>query len=247
MDSAAALSVVIPILQGDTSWRELLPDLSAFPESTEFLFVSNGPPPADWEALLQAFPLRQQCRWQQTAIGRAVQMNQGAALAQKPILLFLHADSRLSARSVEKLFESLQKAPQAVYYFNLRFEDQSFFLMHANRWGVWLRSHLLGMPFGDQGLCLEKEAFHSLCGFDETAAYGEDHLLVWKARQAGLQLKCTGADIATSARKYRERGWLKVTLQHLWLTACQATPQFYLLMKARIRAWFHGKAQSPSL
>ena len=96
-------------------------------------------------------------------------------------------------------------------------------------------------------LSLEKEAFHSLGGFDESAAYGEDHLLVWKARQAGLRLKCTGADIATSARKYRERGWLKVTLQHLWLTACQATPQFYLLMKARIRAWFHGKAQSPSL
>ncbi|MEQ9072145.1 MAG: hypothetical protein RLO18_35800, partial [Gimesia chilikensis] len=92
-----------------------------------------------------------------------------------------------------------------------------------------------------------KDAFHSLGGFDESAAYGEDHLLVWKARQVGLRLKCTGADIATSARKYRERGWLKVTLLHLWLTACQAIPQFFLLMKARIRAWFHGKAQSPSL
>ena len=247
MDSAAALSVVIPILQGDASWRKLLPDLSAFPDSTEFLFVSNGPPPADWETTLQASPQRQQCRWQQTSIGRAVQMNQGAALAQQHFILFLHADSRLPAHSVSRLIESLQTDSTAVHYFNLWFEDQSFFLMHVNRWGVWLRSHLLGMPFGDQGLCLEKDSFQSLGGFDESAAYGEDHLLVWKARQAGLRLKCTGADIATSARKYRERGWLKVTLLHLWLTACQAIPQFFLLMKARIRAWFHGKAQSPSL
>lgn len=246
MTPVPEISVVIPVLQGDSTWQALLPDLVNFPETTEFLFVSNGPQPADWAASLENVPLRERCSWHQTNIGRAVQMNQGAALARHPFLLFLHADSRLPAASVSRLVESLQSAPGAVHYFNLRFQDQSFFLMHLNRWGVYFRSHCLGMPFGDQGLCLQKDQFVALGGLDESALYGEDHLLVWKARQQGLQLKCTGADIATSARKYRERGWLKVTLRHLWLTARQATPQFFLLIKERIRSCFHRRAQSPS-
>lgn len=240
------ISVVIPVLQGDAAWQTLLPDLVPFPESTEFLFVSNGPQPDNWEAVLEKSPLHARCRWQQTNIGRAVQMNRGAALARHPFLLFLHADSRLPSASISKLIDSLQTAPGALHYFNLRFQDQSFFLMHLNRWGVYFRSHCLGIPFGDQGLCLQRDSFFALGGFDEAAPYGEDHLLVWKARQQGLRLKCTGADIKTSARKYRERGWLKVTLQHLWLTARQALPQFLLLIKARIRSWFHRRAQSPS-
>ncbi|WP_197995040.1 TIGR04283 family arsenosugar biosynthesis glycosyltransferase [Gimesia panareensis] len=246
MNPAVEISVVIPVLQGDDSWQELLPDLSAFPQSTEFLFVSNGPQPAGWEESLQGSPIYSRCGWQQSAIGRAVQMNQGAALARQRFLLFLHADSRLPFGSVAQLIKSLQAAPGAVHYFNLQFQEQSFFLMQLNRWGVWFRSHCLGMPFGDQGLCLQRDSFLALGGFDESAPYGEDHLLVWKARQQGIRLHCTGAAIATSARKYRERGWLKVTLTHLWLTACQATPQLFLLIKERFRTWFHRRAQSPS-
>lgn len=246
MNFVPEISVVIPVLQEDTAWRSLLPDLVSFPPSTEFLFVSDGPAPIEWDTDLQQAGLGERCVWHQSQTGRALQMNLGAEVARNPYLLFLHADSRLSRQSVDRFLDSLQTAPRALHYFDLEFQQQSFFLMRLNRWGVYFRSHCLGMPFGDQGLCLRRDLFFELGRFDETAAYGEDHLLVWKARQHGIRLKCNGVVIQTSARKYREQGWCKVTCKHLWLTFCQAAPQFLLLIKERICAWFCCRAQSPS-
>jgi len=60
--------------------------------------------------------------------------------------------------------------------------------------------------------------------FDESAAYGEDHLMVWRARSLGIRLVELPIRITTSGRKYRERGWLQTTAKHLVLTLRQAVP-----------------------
>ncbi|WP_417388131.1 TIGR04283 family arsenosugar biosynthesis glycosyltransferase [Gimesia sp.] len=244
--TSCSISVIIPVLQGDDSWQALLADLGAFPESTEFLFISNGPAPPDLQDQFSLYGINSRSHWHCTSRGRAIQMNHGAEHAQANYLLFLHADSRISDAAVQQLFHCLELYPEALLYFNLKFRDQSFLLMHLNSWGVYFRSHVLGMPFGDQGLCLPRTLFQKLNGFDEEATYGEDHLLVWAARRHGIRLRCTGADIETSARKYREQGWLKVTVRHLWLTARQAIPQFLLLIKDRILKCCQSKAPSPS-
>jgi GT2 family glycosyltransferase len=105
----------------------------------------------------------------------------------------------------------------ALHYFDLRFDDRG--LMRITELGVWFRSRILGIPFGDQALCLPAEAFRSLGGYDETVDQGEDHRLVRRARQAGLPLRPVGVAVFTSARKYRRQGWLRTTVRHLWLTA----------------------------
>lgn len=246
MDSEPQISVVIPVLDGEDHWKTLISDLASFPDSSEFLFVSNGEQPAGFSELVRQCQLAGRSQWQQASKGRAVQMNRGASLACLSYLLFLHADSRLTETGVQRLIRSSKSTPDALHYFNLKFQDQSFFLMQLNTWGVYFRSHVLGIPFGDQGLCLSRTLFQELGGFDETASYGEDHLLVWKARRKGVRLQCTGAEIKTSARKYQQQGWLKITVKHLWLTLRQAAPQFFLLIKERIVSWFHGKAPSSS-
>ncbi len=173
-------------------------------------------------------------------------MNLGANKARYSSLLFLHSDSRLKEWSVQRLVQSLSAFPNALHYFDLNFQDQSNLLMHLNQWGVSFRSHILGIPFGDQGLCLNRDHFFNLGGYDETVSYGEDHLFVWKTRRSRIRLKCIGATIETSSRKYQKHGWLKITTRHLWLTVRQAIPQFILLIKDRLAAWIPGKAQSPS-
>jgi GT2 family glycosyltransferase len=105
--------------------------------------------------------------------------------------------------------------------------------MKLNQLGSWMRSHLGGMPFGDQGFCLRREIWERLGGFDTHAAYGEDHLFVWKARRAGVPLRPTGGTLRTSARKYREQGWLSTTTRHFQLTALQAIPEWLKLVRAR--------------
>jgi GT2 family glycosyltransferase len=91
--------------------------------------------------------------------------------------------------------------------------------MKINSWGANMRARFFGIPFGDQGFCIEKQLFETLGGYSETAPYGEDHLFVWRAHKAGVKLNRVPARLTTSARKYQQNGWLKTTLlhQYLWI------------------------------
>jgi GT2 family glycosyltransferase len=181
------LSVIIPLGPHETAWKELLPDLTKLPNGTEVILPNNN--------------------------GRAQQMNTAAMKAKHEFLWFVHADSRFTVKTIPALLNSIKKAPNALHYFNLQFDDKMLRLK-LNILGVWLRSHLLGMPFGDQDFCIAKKLFSKIGGYPEDVAYGEDHLFVWRAKQDGIKLHCTGATLLTSAREYKEQGWLYTTLKH---------------------------------
>jgi len=237
--STCDVSIIIPVGPGDDSWRALIEDLSFVPFSTEVLCVgttSESVPKMDANEIkstLTAPEAMISIEWIDAPRGRARQMNVGAQHATGRFLWFLHADSRINRHGFEALQRSLTAAPAALHYFNLAFLDDGPRWMKLNTWGCWIRSHLLGMPFGDQGLCLARETFQKLGGFDEAAPYGEDHLLVWMARRRQIRLRCTGTILRTSARKYRERGWLRTTFRHVRLTFAQAWPQFWLWLLGR--------------
>lgn len=148
---------------------------------------------------------------------RASSMNEAASRASGLHLWFVHADTAMEPGAVTALLDQVKQPKAALHYFDLRFDDRG--LMRITELGVWFRSRILGIPFGDQALCLPAEAFRSLGGYDETVAQGEDHRLVRRARQAGLPLRPVGVAVFTSARKYRRQGWLRTTVRHLWLTA----------------------------
>jgi hypothetical protein len=242
------VSVIVPIAPGETRWMDLLRDLRSLPPGAE-VFLVGTEPAADCSAEIAG--LRAAVVWLESPPGRARQMNLGAARAGRPFLWFVHADSRVSPESPAALGRSLAEHPQALHYSNLAFLGDGPRLMPLNAAGVWFRSHVLGMPFGDQGLCLSGELFDALGRFDEQARYGEDHLLVWAARRAGVPLRCCGGVVHTSARKYHHHGWSRTTGRHLWLTAKQALPQYAGLWGDRIRSWMRQdrltkRGQAPS-
>ncbi len=148
-------------------------------------------------------------------------MNDAARAANGAFLWFLHADSRLPKGSVAALVNALIRWPKDLHYFDLHFHDGPRWL-RMNEFGVSLRCRLFGLPFGDQGFCIAREVFERLGGFDEQAAYGEDHLFVWKARRHGVRLHRVNGSLLTSGRKYAEHGWLRTTCQHVRLTLAQA-------------------------
>ncbi|MGH8110393.1 MAG: glycosyltransferase [Rhodanobacteraceae bacterium] len=160
-----------------------------------------------------------------SAAGRARQMNVGAQAARGRWLWFVHADSRLRARTLPALETFLASNNDALGYFDLRYRDGPT-LAHLNALGANLRARWFGLPFGDQGLVLPAAWFARLGGYDEGAGYGEDHLLVWHARQAGLPLRRLAATLESSARKYTEHGWWCTTTRHLRLTVRQAWPEW---------------------
>lgn len=149
---------------------------------------------------------------------RATSMNHAAEIARGAHFWFVHADTRIKPEAIQALLGKLPRE-KATLYFDLRFDGGLF--MRLTELGVLTRSRLLGLPFGDQALCLSRNAFRALGGYDERAIEGEDHLLVRKAHRAGLAVEPVGVTILTSARKYHRNGWFRTTWLHLRLTVRQ--------------------------
>ncbi|MCI0755088.1 TIGR04283 family arsenosugar biosynthesis glycosyltransferase [Teichococcus vastitatis] len=226
------LSVIIPLAQGETEAPGLLGQLCALPAASEVLLVQAG---GETMELPKAWPAALPLRLLSTPAGRARQMNAGAATARGEWLWFLHADTRLDAAALGALQAVMSGSQPVLGWFSLAFGQDGPALARWNARGANWRSRRLGLPFGDQGFVLPALWFHRLGGFDETAPYGEDHLLVWAARGAGLPLREINATLTTSARKYARHGWLRTTWLHWRLTARQA-----------LGAWWRLKRKTPT-
>ena len=227
MKLAIKLSIIIPIGPEDDSWRALLRELAPLLSKAEIIFTSSEPIslPKEWneESLVKRMigPL-----------GRAKQMNAGATKATGEVFWFLHADSKFSASTLVAIDKLLQTSIEGIYFFDLSFFEGPL-LMTLNRIGVWIRSRFLKLPFGDQGFIMTRQLFHHLGGFSETALYGEDHLLIWRAHQLGVPVKPIGALLLTSGRKYSDRGWFHTTQRHLRLTFQQGKVEWQRIQKEK--------------
>jgi GT2 family glycosyltransferase len=230
------LAIIIPVGPRENSWVDLLEDLKNVPQATDIIFAATEPLPHEWIAQLKDFSKNHSVKWIESESGRSVQMNTGAAHTEKEFLWFLHADSRFTGDTLYSLTLAAGDRPDALHYFDLEFLADGPPLMGLNASGVWLRSHLLRMPFGDQGFCISRKIFIELGGFPENAAYGEDHLLVWKARQIGVPILCTNGTLRTSARRYQEKGWAKTTLKTVLLTIKQAVPEGIHMARTQLRS-----------
>lgn len=218
------LSVIVPLAPGEDEWRGLVAQLEAVIDNDcELILVAAG----DAVAWTSRFP-------QQTLAceaGRACQLNVGARAGRGEFLWFLHADTRLSPGAWPALQSFVARGEKALGWFDLAFRRDGPPPVRLNAWGANLRSRYLKLPFGDQGFIVPAALFAELGGFDEQAAYGEDHLLVWAVRRAGYRVVPVGALLSTSARKYARHGWGRTTLRHVWLTAVQAYPRWRALKR----------------
>lgn len=228
------ISVIVPLAKNEQQWHVLLPQLLLLPENSEVIIVAiEGENIAE-----QIRRLRFQhgkIRWKllYSPAGRGEQLNCGAAHATYANIWFLHADSQITQDNIDKLFCSLAKHPDCLFYFDLCFHDKHCSLLKINEFAAKLRSDILGLPFGDQGFFVSKQTFARLGGYVEDARYGEDHLLVWQAKQQGVKLHRCPSKLATSARKYHEQGWLKLTLKYQLLWLKQALPQWLKWFKTK--------------
>lgn len=227
---APLLSVIIPVGPGDDAWRALLPAL--LPDLAgrgEVLISATTPEPGDVTRAPAGGPVR----WCEGPSGRARQQNRAATAARGRFLWFLHADSTPVPGTVPILLAALARDPAALWYFDLRFAADGPPAVLLNEAGAWFRSRALGLPFGDQGLALARDRFEALGGFREDVPYGEDHLLVWAARRAGGAVRPVGLPLGTSARRYREQGWLRTTARFAARTWAQALPEAWQWLRTR--------------
>ena len=141
--------------------------------------------------------------------GRATQMNQGAAIAQSDILLFLHADTRLPDHFLELVQQTLAQPQVVAGAFELAIEGKLPGLRWVE-WGVNWRSRYLQMPYGDQAIFLKAETFRQLGGFAPLPIM-EDFELMKRLQKLG-KIAIAPASVITSGRRWQKLGVIKTTL-----------------------------------
>jgi uncharacterized protein len=141
--------------------------------------------------------------------GRAMQQNAGAAAAKGGILLFLHADTMLPAAYAERIRRALDCPSTVAGAFRFETDDQRRVMRLVER-VTNLRSTVFQMPYGDQGLFLEKRVFDEMGGFHPLPIM-EDFELVQRLRRRGRIVTLPQAAL-TSARRWQRLGMVRTTL-----------------------------------
>lgn len=137
--------------------------------------------------------------------GRARQLNHGANNAIGDILYFLHADT-LPPKGFDKSIINAVKKGNNAGCFRMQFDSRNPVL----RFFGWLSriNHTLCRG-GDQSLFVTNKAFNSTNGFNENYLIYEDSEFI-KRLYNDVGFIVLPEKVVTSARKYRQKGWVKV-------------------------------------
>lgn len=150
--------------------------------------------------------------------GRAAQMNAGARVAQGEILWFLHADCWPEPGAAAAIRRAMSDPRAAIGAFRFALDGRHL-LFRLYEFGVWLRTLLFRMPYGDQGLFLPRAVFEAIGGYEDIPLF-EDVRLVRAARRRG-RLARLAQPLPTSARRWQEHGIVRTTLLHFRLIAME--------------------------
>jgi GT2 family glycosyltransferase len=145
--------------------------------------------------------------------GRGSQLAAGVAVATRPWLLLLHADTRLGPGWQAAVAAHMAGAPDRAGYFRLRIDDDAPAARRLERAVAW-RCRVLGLPYGDQGLLISRALLDAIGGIRPLPLM-EDVDLVWRIGRARLVL--LDAEAVTSAARYRRDGYLRRSARNLAL------------------------------
>lgn len=195
------ISIVMPVLNEEKAIEGTLLNVSRLEGDFELIVVDGGSTDLTWEiAQKHATIVLDSPR------GRAKQMNIGAAAAKGDVLLFLHADSRLSSDALGKIEAVLDDGDVVggAMEFHLDDDSSSF---KAISYLSNLRASISKVYPGDFGLFARKSAFDTINGFNEIELM-EDIDLCKKLSKKG-KLVQSDAKIISSSRRMKKQGVLR--------------------------------------
>lgn len=203
---APSLGVVIPTLDEAKHLPRLLDDLARLPFRCAVVVADGGSVDGTPEIASRAG-----ARVVHSTAGRARQMNHGAAALDERLLLFLHADSRLTVEAgtaIRRWIDATDRGDRESVgaYFGFRLTGRDRFWRLLER-GQRLRERFTGLVYGDQGLLVSRAAFQAVGGFPEIPLM-EDVEMIRRLRQRG-SVDRLPAFLLTSPRRYEREGrWM---------------------------------------
>jgi rSAM/selenodomain-associated transferase 2 len=147
--------------------------------------------------------------------GRAVQMNVGAAQAQGEILVFLHADTELPRDALSTIDDVVQSGCVAgAFDLTITSSKQTLKIIE---FGANLRTHITGIPYGDQALFMKRHYFEEIGGYKKIPLM-EDIDIMRRIKRAGGKICILPERVQTSPRRWETEGAFYCTLRN-WLLA----------------------------
>ena len=204
-----ALAVIMPVLNEGASMATALAALVPLIARGAQVIVADGGSSDDTAAVAGASQLPA-ITVVQTQRGRALQMNEGAAHATGPVLLFLHADTVLPPDADALIRQALANGVHVWGRFDVRIHGQSAWLPVIAAL-MNLRSRLTGIATGDQAIFVTQAAFAAIKGYAAQPLMEDIDLsrrLLKLSKPA-----CLRARVVTSGRRWDTRGvWRTMAL-----------------------------------
>jgi len=205
------ISIIIPVLNEAATIEKTLTKLQNTPD-IEVIVVDGGSRDETVEiAKLFSKGLASSLEIKIIAatVGRANQMNAGAAAAKGDILLFLHGDTYLPPKFDILLLEELQSAGTIAGAFELKINAQLPGLRLVEKM-VNMRSRFFSMPYGDQAIFMKASIFQEIGGFPNLPIMEDFELMLSLKRQGRIAI--VPASVVTSGRRWQKLGVVKTTL-----------------------------------
>ena len=202
------VSIIIPVLDEEATLLANLNSLQILRENQcEIILVDGGS--SDRSAEI-AKPLVDELFV--TAPGRSHQMNFGAENSKGEILIFLHADSRISVDAVSQLIGKTRSLNHFWGWFRLAFDNSSIAFLTISFF-MRLRSKVTKVCTGDQTLFISSRLFEHIGGFPNIPIM-EDVAISKILRTCAPPIELKNIT-RSSARRWEQNGVFK-TVVFMW-------------------------------
>lgn len=197
MNPFQRLDVVIPTLNAGATLGATLANL---PRAAAVI-VSDGGSSDETIAVARAAG----CRIVNGPAGRGRQLLAGAAVAEKPWLLFLHADTTVDAAGWSAIAGHMADTALEGVAGSLRLHiaDDAWQARVIEKGVAW-RVRWFGLAYGDQGLLIHRDLYRAIGGYRDLPLMEDVDLVrrLGRSRHRGLD-----GQARTSASRWRRRGW----------------------------------------
>jgi len=148
--------------------------------------------------------------------GRGKQLRAGAQAARFEWLLFLHADTVLEpgwerevSALIDRVADGRRRSTAGAFRFAL---DDLGAMPRLVEWGVAMRSSILRLPYGDQGLIVSRQLYDEIGGFRDLPLMEDVDIVRRLGRRQLIILRSTAV---TSAIRYRKDGYVSRIARNL--------------------------------
>ena len=203
------LSIVIPTFNDGHRLPPTLERLSAYEGPKELIVCDAGSGDQTFSLTAKAGG-----KFYMAPEGRGQQLAMGADVSVGEWILFLHADTKLGpgwGTAVNRFIEKPANRFRAAYFI-FALDDPAPRARRLERLVEW-RCQSLALPYGDQGLLINRAFYERIGGFSPIPLM-EDVDLIRRIQKH--RLECLPALAITSAERYQKDGYLMRPLKNLF-------------------------------